>query len=115
MNLCFFITKNKYHNFNNTYVYYKIFNRFFMKKRTLKLQKTTIVKFTHIFKILGGSENSETTYTTTGNDDTTTAGTSDPIYCRTIDPNGECPSNTNDTTNSNNTVPTFNQTLQPEP
>lgn len=92
-----------------------------MKKHLLKLRKTKIVKLTNVSKIFGGSENSETTYTTTGNDDTTTAGptsaaTSNGMtYCASINPADSCQSHTNDTGNSHNSVPTFNQNIQFEP
>lgn len=91
-----------------------------MKKRTLKLHKTKIVKLTNVSKIVGGSENSETTYTSMGNDETTTAGsTAETIsnlftYCTSSYPDDSCLSHTNDTDNGNNSVPTFNPT-QPLP
>ena len=93
-----------------------------MKKSTLKLHKVKVVKLTHISRILGGSENSETTYTTTGNDDTNTQA---PTSAATSNASGTvdacpsirdvCQSNTNDTENNNNSVPTFNQSVQPGP
>ena len=92
-----------------------------MKSSKLKLHKTNIVKLTQLTKIFGGSENSETTYTTTGNSDTNTQATTTTIasngktYCASSNSAGECPTNTNDTINNNNTVPTFNQTIQPGP
>ena len=97
-----------------------------MKSSKLKLHKTKIVKLTQLTKIFGGSENSETTYTTTGNDDTTTTaptsaatsiatGTID--SCPSIRPEETCEpgGGTNDTENNNNSVPTFNQSIQPGP
>lgn len=88
-----------------------------MNKKKLKLHKVNIVKLTHLTKILGGSENSETTYTTTGNDDSNTQGATNGsiVNCHTCGENNGCQSLTNDTENSNQTVPTFNQTIQPEP
>ncbi|WP_298511941.1 hypothetical protein [uncultured Kordia sp.] len=91
-----------------------------MKASKLKLHKIKIVKLTQRAHIFGGSENTETTYTTTGNDDTTTnsptsAATSNQYACNSINPNEECPTKTNDTTNGNNSVPTFNQTIEPGP
>ncbi len=90
-----------------------------MRTYKLKLHKVKVVKLTHTTKIFGGSENSETTYTTTGNDDsntqatTSTATSNNMTYCNSYEE--DCPSNTNDTENNNNSVPTFNQSIQPGP
>ena len=89
-----------------------------MKKNKLTIEKFRILELTNSssIQIKGG------TYTTITDDDHTTAVNSENTTF-TTDPNEPCPDTilsntlpyTNDTATGNNSVPTFNVTLNPEP
>lgn len=82
-----------------------------MKKSKLKLKKFQVAKLTNLSNIFGG--NGETTFTTTGNDNSDTQapttqatdGPSTACPATTGDDSCNCESNTSDFTNGDTSVP----------